>query len=61
MIKIQNSWFKIVHQKLKLLELKTLADNMAKVLEIDFSGMLLKINDKEFWTPLIGKFNASNF
>ena len=46
--------------KVKTFGIKTMADNMAKVLEIDFSGMLLKINDKEFWTPLIGKFNASN-
>ena len=30
------------------------------LLEIDFSGMLLKINSKEIWTPLIGKFNVSN-
>ncbi len=46
--------------KVKTYGIKNLADNSAKVLEIDFSGMLLKINNKEFWTPLIGKFNASN-
>ncbi len=46
--------------KVKTFGIKNLADNNAKVLEIDFSGMLLKINNKEFWTPLVGKFNASN-
>ena len=46
--------------KIKTFGIKNLADNNGKILEIDFSGMLLKINDKEFWTPLIGKFNVSN-
>ena len=46
--------------KIKTFGIKNLADNNAKILEIDFSGMLLKINNKEFWTPLIGKFNVSN-
>lgn len=46
--------------KIKTFGIKNLADNNAKILEIDFSGMLLKINSQEFWTPLIGKFNASN-
>ena len=58
----KNSKFMVQNcsSKVKTFGIKNMADNMAKVLEIDFSGMLLKINDKEFWTPLIGKFNASN-
>ncbi len=39
---------------------KTLADYKAKVLEKQFSGTLLKINDTEVWTKLIGQFNAAN-
>ncbi len=39
---------------------KTLADYKAKILEKQFSGTLLKINDTEVWTKLIGEFNASN-
>lgn len=31
-----------------------------KILEKDFEGMLLRIDDKEVYTPLIGTFNASN-
>ncbi|QXP65365.1 UDP-N-acetylmuramoyl-L-alanyl-D-glutamate--2,6-diaminopimelate ligase [Polaribacter sp. HaHaR_3_91] len=40
--------------------LKTLADYRAKILEKQFSGTLLKINETEVWTKLIGQFNASN-
>ena len=40
--------------------LKTLADYKAKILEKQFSGTLLKINESEVWTKLIGLFNASN-
>ena len=40
--------------------LKTMADFRATVLENTFSGMLLRINDKEVWVSLIGKFNAYN-
>lgn len=40
--------------------LKTLADYQGKILEVDFSGMLLRYNGKEFWTRLSGKFNAYN-
>lgn len=58
----KNSKFMVQNclSKIKTFGIKKLADNNAKILEIDFSGMLLKINNKEFWTPLIGKFNASN-
>lgn len=40
--------------------LKTFADFNAKILENQFSGLLLKINGDEVWTKLIGNFNAYN-
>ncbi|MDG1147858.1 MAG: UDP-N-acetylmuramoyl-L-alanyl-D-glutamate--2,6-diaminopimelate ligase [Crocinitomicaceae bacterium] len=40
--------------------LKTMADYHAKVLENEFSGLVLNINNKELWTKLIGDFNAYN-
>ncbi|WP_299254822.1 UDP-N-acetylmuramoyl-L-alanyl-D-glutamate--2,6-diaminopimelate ligase [uncultured Lacinutrix sp.] len=40
--------------------LKNYADYKAQILENSFSGMLLKINNSEVWTKLIGGFNASN-
>lgn len=39
---------------------KTLADYHGKLLEVDFNGMLLNFNGKEFWTTLTGKFNVYN-
>ncbi len=40
--------------------LKSYADYKAQILENQFSGLLLKINNKELWTKLIGEFNAYN-
>lgn len=40
--------------------LKSYADFKAQILENSFSGMLLKLNDNEVWTRLIGRFNAYN-
>jgi UDP-N-acetylmuramoyl-L-alanyl-D-glutamate--2,6-diaminopimelate ligase len=40
--------------------LKTPVDYNGKILESDFSGMLLRFNEEEFWTSLIGTFNAYN-
>ena len=40
--------------------LKTYADYRAQILENQFSGQLLKIDDNELWTKLIGRFNAYN-
>lgn len=40
--------------------LKSMADFSCKVLESDFSGMLLNIDGNEVWTKLIGGFNAYN-
>ncbi|UOE41017.1 UDP-N-acetylmuramoyl-L-alanyl-D-glutamate--2,6-diaminopimelate ligase [Chryseobacterium suipulveris] len=44
----------------KTYALKTMADFHGKILEVDFNGMLLNFNGKEFWTTLTGKFNAYN-
>ncbi|NER18290.1 UDP-N-acetylmuramoyl-L-alanyl-D-glutamate--2,6-diaminopimelate ligase [Spongiivirga citrea] len=40
--------------------LKTYADYKGQVLENQFSGLLLKLNDQELWSTLIGSFNAYN-
>lgn len=40
--------------------LKQYADYKAQILENQFSGLLLKVNDNEVWTRLIGNFNAYN-
>lgn len=40
--------------------LKTMANFKAKILENQFTGMLLSINNQEVWTQLIGSFNAYN-
>lgn len=40
--------------------LKTYADYRAQILENQFDGQLLKINDNELWSKLIGHFNAYN-
>ena len=40
--------------------LKTYADYKAQILENQFGGLLLKINDNEVWTRLVGNFNAYN-
>ncbi len=40
--------------------LKSYADYKIQILENQFKGLLLKINDFEVWTKLIGAFNAYN-
>ena len=40
--------------------LKTIADYKVQILENQFNGLLLKINDYEIWVKLIGNFNAYN-
>ncbi len=40
--------------------LKSFADYKAQILENNFTGLLLKIEDRELWTRLIGNFNAYN-
>ena len=46
--------------KIKSFAIQNYADFRAQILEHQFTGMLLKIEDKEVWTQLIGLFNASN-
>ncbi|MCD0477043.1 UDP-N-acetylmuramoyl-L-alanyl-D-glutamate--2,6-diaminopimelate ligase [Chryseobacterium sp. LC2016-29] len=46
--------------KKKSYALKTMADYHGRTLELDFNGMLLNFNGKEFWTTLTGKFNVYN-
>ena len=36
------------------------ADYKLKVLECGFSGMLIKVQDQEVWTKLVGNFNSQN-
>lgn len=40
--------------------LKSVADFKCKILENQFSGLMLNIDGKEIWTKLIGGFNAYN-
>lgn len=40
--------------------LKTASDYKAQILENQFNGLLLKINNHELWVKLIGHFNAYN-
>ena len=58
----KNGWVMLqnTHAKKYSYALKTSADFKGKVIENQFHGMLLQFNDKEFWTTLVGTFNASN-
>ncbi len=40
--------------------IKSYADYRATILENSFQGMLLRLNNNEIWTKLLGQFNASN-
>ncbi len=40
--------------------LKSMADFKAKIIESDFNGMLLTIDEEEAWFRLVGNFNAYN-
>ncbi|WP_127138388.1 UDP-N-acetylmuramoyl-L-alanyl-D-glutamate--2,6-diaminopimelate ligase [Flagellimonas oceanensis] len=40
--------------------LKTFADYRAQILEKQFNGQLLKVDENELWSKLIGDFNAYN-
>lgn len=58
----KNGGFMMQNTKAKVYSyaLKTVADYKVKVLEKQFTGTLLKVNDLEVWTKLIGEFNAYN-
>ncbi len=44
----------------KTYSLRSMADFKAKIMESMFEGMQLLLDDKELWTPFIGRFNALN-
>jgi UDP-N-acetylmuramoyl-L-alanyl-D-glutamate--2,6-diaminopimelate ligase len=44
----------------KTFALRYMADFKAKIIENHFDGMQLVMDGEDFWTPLIGEFNASN-
>ncbi|MCR5423901.1 MAG: UDP-N-acetylmuramoyl-L-alanyl-D-glutamate--2,6-diaminopimelate ligase [Bacteroidales bacterium] len=46
--------------KIHTYSLMTLADFHTKIMESTFQGQQLVLNGKEFWTPLVGRFNAYN-
>lgn len=54
-VMVQNTRAKIVTYAMK-----TPADYKVKVLENQFSGLVLNINGKEVWSRLVGDFNAYN-
>jgi len=58
----KNGAFIIQNSKanIKSFAIQNYADFRAQILEHQFTGMLLKIENQEVWTQLIGVFNASN-
>ena len=58
----KNGKYMVQNTKAKIFTygLKTYADYKIKILESSLEGMLLKINESEFWSNLSGKFNAYN-
>ncbi|MFI3330524.1 MAG: UDP-N-acetylmuramoyl-L-alanyl-D-glutamate--2,6-diaminopimelate ligase [Rikenellaceae bacterium] len=46
--------------RVKTYSLKSLSDYNCKILEMHFSGMLLKMDNKELWVRFLGRFNAYN-
>ena len=46
--------------KKQTFSLKSMSDFKCKILENQFDGMLLNINNYDLWTKLIGEFNAYN-
>ena len=52
--------YKIPKLKRKHTHSKTHADYKAYIIESRFDGLLLRINQHEVWTKLIGEFNAYN-
>jgi UDP-N-acetylmuramoyl-L-alanyl-D-glutamate--2,6-diaminopimelate ligase len=46
--------------EVKTFALRYMSDFKAKVIESHFDGMQLVLDGEDFWTPLIGEFNASN-
>ena len=55
MVMVQNTAAKVVTYSLR-----SLADHSCRIIEQSFEGMLLKLDGKEIWSPLIGNHNACN-
>lgn len=55
MVMVQNTAARIVTYSLR-----SLADHTCRIIEQSFEGMLLKLDGKEIWSPLIGHHNACN-
>ncbi|MFD0701611.1 UDP-N-acetylmuramoyl-L-alanyl-D-glutamate--2,6-diaminopimelate ligase [Myroides pelagicus] len=58
----KNGLYMLQNTKAKILTygLKNIADYKGQILESQFSGMLMKVNQQDVWVQLIGNFNASN-
>ena len=48
------------HAAVHTYSIRALADYRAQILEEGFDGMLLNLNGKEVFVPLVGRFNVSN-
>ena len=55
MVMIQNTKAKVVTYSLR-----SIADHTCRIVEQSFEGMLLRMDSRESWTPLIGQHNAYN-
>lgn len=55
MVMMQNTKAKVVTYSLR-----SIADHTCRIMEQSFEGMLLKIDSRESWSPLIGQHNAYN-
>ena len=55
MVMVQNT-----KADVKTFAMKSIADFHCRILERDFSGMLLRLEGREAWMQLIGEFNAYN-
>ena len=55
MVMVQTTAAKVVTYSLR-----SLADHSCRIIEQSFEGMLLKLDGKEIWSPLIGHHNACN-
>ena len=46
--------------RMKTYSMQTVADYRCKIIESTIHGQQLELNGKQFWTPLVGRFNAYN-
>lgn len=55
MVMVQNTKAKVVTYSLR-----SIADHTCRIIEQSFEGMLLRIDSRESWSPLVGQHNAYN-